>query len=250
MPSPTDPCILDARTGAPQRWPEGSHRADLEHHLSSPHDAADGGRHPLPSPQAWRATLGRWGITPHTSVIVTDDQHGGLAAARCWWMLRAIGHARVEVQPIDTLERAWTQEATPLLEGPAYPGSGDWQWPVVDADVVERRRLDPSWRVIDARAAERFRGEVEPIDPVAGHIPGAHNLPWLDHLEPARFLDRFQAIRGDVPMERVIVHCGSGVTACHSLLQLDRLGLGQPSLYVGSWSEWCRQQRPVGTVSS
>lgn len=237
--------ILDARKTAGTTWPEGAHRADLEVHLSAPGDAATGGRHPLPALSDWCATLGRWGIDPDTDVLVTDDLHGGLAAARCWWMLRAVGHTRVRVVPLDQLDVPMTDTPTPPASSAPYPNPGAWQWPTVDVEEVERRRLDPSWRVLDARSPERFRGETEPIDPVAGHIPGAHNLPWPDTTELPVFQQRLEAVLGDTPLDRVIVHCGSGVTACHTLLQLDRLGLGPAALYVGSWSEWCRQGRPM-----
>jgi len=237
--------ILDARKTAGTTWPEGSHRADLEVHLSAPDDATHGGRHPLPPLADWCATLGRWGIDPDTDVLVTDDLHGGLAAARCWWMLRAVGHSRVQVVPLDQLDVPMTDAPTPRAHAGPYPNPGAWQWPTVDVDEVERRRRDPSWRVLDARSPDRFHGETEPIDPVAGHIPGAHNLPWPDTTELPVFRERLAAVLGDTPLERVIVHCGSGVTACHTLLQLDRLGLGPAALYVGSWSEWCRQGRPI-----
>jgi thiosulfate/3-mercaptopyruvate sulfurtransferase len=244
------PVILDARPTRGATWPVGAHRADLERDLSAPSDPARGGRHPLPSLPDWLATLGRWGITPDTDVVVTDDQHGGLAAARCWWMLRAVGHTRVTVVPMEALGLPMTDVPSPTAPTAPYPDPGAWRWPTVDVEEVERRRTDPGWRVLDARAAERFRGEVEPLDPVAGHIPGAVNVPWGEttDLEVAR--ERLQAALGDTPAERVLVHCGSGVTACHTLLQLDRLGMGAPALYVGSWSEWCRQGRPIGTGES
>ncbi len=239
--------ILDARTAEPTTWPEGAHRADLERHLATPADAAHGGRHPLPPLAEWLHTVARWGIAPDTDVVVTDDQDGGLAAARCWWMLRAIGHERVTVVPFADLDLPLTDVPTPLTRAAPYPGPTDWLWPTVDVDEVDRRRDDPAWRVLDARSADRFRGEVEPIDPVAGHIPGARNLPWQETTDPEVFRARYDAVVGDVPAERVIVHCGSGVTACHTLLQLDRLGRPPAALYVGSWGEWCRQGRPIGT---
>ncbi len=238
--------ILDARKASPTSWPVGSHRADLERDLSAPADPADGGRHPLPALEAWLVTLGLWGITPDTHVVVTDDLQGGLAAARCWWMLRAVGHDRVRVAPLSELSVAMTDTPTHTTAVGPYPNPGGWQWPMADVEEVERRRADPTWRIVDARAEERFRGDTEPLDPVAGHIPGAVNVPWGETLELEVARERLQTALGDTPAERVIVHCGSGVTACHTLLQLDRLGTGTPALYVGSWSEWCRQSRPVG----
>jgi thiosulfate/3-mercaptopyruvate sulfurtransferase len=115
---------------------------------------------------------------------------------------------------------------------------------------VDAVRNDDAWRVLDVRSTERFRGETEPIDPVAGHIPGAINLPFAENLERGRFKspavlrEEYQTLFGDTPVERVVVHCGSGVTACHTLLALEHAGLGGAALYVGSWSEWCRNDKP------
>jgi thiosulfate/3-mercaptopyruvate sulfurtransferase len=125
-----------------------------------------------------------------------------------------------------------------------------WQLPTVTLDEVDARRNDPSWRVLDVRATPRFRGDTEPIDPVAGHIPGAVNLPYTENLgkSPEELRAMYEELLGGVPPERLIVHCGSGVTACHTLLALDRAGLHGASLYVGSWGEWCRNDMPVGKV--
>jgi len=237
--------LLDARKPPGSTWPVGAVPVDLERDLSAVGDPMHGGRHPLPPLDDWLHTVGRWGITPQTEVVVTDDQGGGMAAARCWWMLRAIGHQRVEVVDLDTLALPTTDRPTPLDPAPPYPDPGRWLWPTVDAHEVERRRHDPDWRLLDARAAERFRGDSEPFDPVAGHIPGAVNLPWGETTDPEAFRRRYAEASAGVPPERTIVHCGSGVTACHTLLQLHRLGLGPAHLYVGSFSEWCRQGRPV-----
>jgi thiosulfate/3-mercaptopyruvate sulfurtransferase len=133
--------------------------------------------------------------------------------------------------------------------GPPYPASG-WHWPLADIDAVARRARDPQWCVLDVRAAARYRGDTEPIDPVAGHIPGAVNLPYTDNLRDGCFVasDELRAryarlLDGRAP-QRLIVHCGSGITACHTLLALEHAGLPGASLYVGSWSEWCRSARP------
>ncbi|MBX7193085.1 MAG: sulfurtransferase [Sandaracinaceae bacterium] len=237
----------------------GASWVDLEVDLAHPApDASQGGRHPLPSPEAFARTLARLGIDTDSRVVVYDDQAGALAAARLWWMLRACGVA--EVQVLDggwaaiteaaahgalALESGEPREAQP----PSAPSPRPFAWPTVDLEVVERARLDPSWCVLDVRAADRFRGENETIDPVAGHVPGAINVPYastnLD--ERGRFLSaellraRYEAVLGARPLAHTIVHCGSGVTACHTLLALERAGLGGASLYVGSWSEWCRR---------
>ncbi|MBV8519495.1 MAG: sulfurtransferase [Acidobacteria bacterium] len=252
-----DVVLLDARAaGYEQGHLDGARRANVDEHLSAARDAgADatrGGRHPLPPVERFAAQLGAWGIGPETRVIVYDDQFGANAAARAWWMLRALGHERVDV--LDGGLEAATVAGVPVTTHephtaprPPYPATS-WQWPIVDRDAVDTLRNDPSWRVLDVRSGERYRGETEPIDPIAGHIPGALNLPFVENLVHGRFKPsaalrrQYEAFLGDIPPERVIVHCGSGVTACHTLLALEAAGLHGASLYVGSWSEWCRNE--------
>jgi thiosulfate/3-mercaptopyruvate sulfurtransferase len=253
--------LLDARAGAHAYAAghlRGALHADLERHLSTASEPgthpANGGRHPLPPLERWRAQVGAWGIGPRTPVVVYDDKSGANAAARAWWMLRALGHRTVQV--LDgglqaALEAGWevtTEVSQPLALGP-YPANA-WQLPTVDAAAVDALRSLPDARVLDVRAAPRYRGETEPLDPVAGHIPGAVNLPFTENLEGSRFKApealraQYLALLGGVAPERLAVHCGSGVTACHTLLALEVAGLQGASLYVGSWSEWCRQPRP------
>lgn len=253
--------FLDARAGsdASEAYEtahlRGALRVDLESDLSDLVDPSVGGRHPLPSLELWLSRLGDWGVTPSHQVFVYDDAGGGMAAARAWWMLRAIGHLRVAV--IDGGWRALRELGVPTAAGiecpkpvGSYPRKID-RWPDVDAELVERARNDPSWRLIDARAPQRYVGAAEPLDPVAGHIPGACNLYWQSQLDRNGSFESVDALRarflemlGDVPPERVVCYCGSGVTACHLLLAMDACGLRGARLYVGSWSEWCRQQRP------
>lgn len=235
----------------------GAIRASLETDLSDPQDPRDGGRHPLPPIERWLELLGRWGIGPSTPVVVYDASGGGMAAARAWWMLRAIGH-----EPVRVVDGGWAalrEAGVSIDEGKArsvdaglgpYPSAVD-RWPVAAADFVERVRTDPTWRVIDARAPERYRGETENLDPVAGHIPGACNLYWQSQLDEDGMLDsvatlreRYADLLEGVSSDRVICYCGSGVTACHLLLAMEACGLDGAKLYVGSWSEWCRQGRP------
>lgn len=249
--------VLDARPPAAYEKGhlEGALAADLESRLSTASDPAfdprAGGRHPLPPLERWTRQLGAWGIRPDANVVIYDDQSGANAAARAWWMLRAVGHERVAV--LDGGLPAAIAAGLPLTSeasrrddaGEPYPAT-QWLRPVVDLDTVDRLRRDPNWRVLDVRSRERFRGETEPIDPIAGHIPGAINLPYAENLEQGRFKSAselrtlYQQLLGDVPPDRVIIHCGSGVTACHTLLALDAAGLRGAALYVGSWSEWCR----------
>ncbi|MFK7929142.1 MAG: sulfurtransferase [Myxococcota bacterium] len=236
--------LLDATKPSPTQWVRGAHLANLETELSAPADPSIGGRHPLPKIQDWCSTLGRWGIGKHSRVIVYDRQDGGMAAARAWWMLRAVGHTHIEVRDATEVQGERTDQLTPAVDGPAYPAA-EWRLPTVSMAQVKERRRDPNWRVIDARSAPRFRGEIEPIDPVAGHIDGALNVPWQETTDLSVAKARLTQALGDVPPERTIVHCGSGVTACHTLLQLHRLGLDGAQLYVGSWSEWCRRSVQV-----
>lgn len=239
----------------------GALHANLEADLStageSGHDPANGGRHPLPPPQVWGRRLGAWGIVPGLPVVLYDESQGGNAAARAWWMLRAAGHTACAV--LDgglqgALAEGLGTTTRPVRPSPRppYPFT-DWQQPTADIGAVAERVRDDGWKVLDVRSAERWRGEVEPLDPVAGRIPGALNLPWAENLGPDGRLRPRSELRGmyerllsGTPPERLVVHCGSGVTACHTLLALEVAGLTGASLYVGSWSEWCRSGRPRG----
>lgn len=246
----------------------GARHADPDEDLSpaaSPGaNPAVGGRHPLPDLDRWRHTLGGWGISPKTPVVVYDGQAGANAAARAWWMLRSVGHERVAVLDggLEAAQRAGlptTTAAPAVVVKPPYPARG-WQRPTVDLATVDERRQDPAWIVLDVRSRARFAGETEPIDPVAGHIPGAVNLPFTENLADGRFKSPkelrglYEDLLGGLSPERLIVHCGSGVTACHTLLALDLAGLTGATLYVGSWSEWCRSGKPrepsIGSAGS
>ncbi len=251
---PSELVVLDARaSGEAYRvgHVHGAFHADLERDLSAPDDPSVGGRHPLPTLEGWAATLGGWGIGPSTPVAIYDDRGGAIAAARAWWMLRAVGHERVAV--VDggwaAIQAAGVPADTavpPTMDAPPYPAER-WRSPTVTLEEVEGRPSDRP--VIDVRAAERFRGDTEPLDPVAGHIPGALNLPFAENLDAdGRFLDaatlraRYEAALDGADPAAAIVSCGSGVTACHGLLAMERAGLGGAALYVGSWSEWCRRR--------
>ena len=252
--------LLDCRPAAAYEAGHlpGALRADLERDLSRAteegFDPARGGRHPLPDLRAWRDTLGRWGITPDTAVVCYDDQGGASAAARAWWMLRASGHERVRVldgglSVAREAGMALTQEA-PAIEAAAPYAISHWQWTTVDIGVVAKLAGRPDWKVLDVRSAPRYRGETEPLDPVAGHIPGALNRPYTENLGPdGRFksFEELRALYGGMDPARLVVHCGSGVTACHTLLALDQAGLAGATLFVGSWGEWCRSDRPRAT---
>ncbi len=238
----------------------GALHADLNRQLSTAcdpgHDPTRGGRHPLPPLERFRAQVGAWGIRPDTEVVVYDAQGGGNAAARLWWMLRALGHERVLVldgglQAALGAGLTLTVETLAAPSQAAYPAD-HWRLPMADAAEVEALRQDPTRKLLDVRSAERWRGDTEPFDPVAGHIPGSMNLAWNENLAPdGRFKApellraQYQSLLGHLPMDRLTVHCGSGVTACHTLLALEVAGLTGAALYVGSWSEWCRSGREL-----
>jgi len=225
----------------------GSHYLHLDRDLSGPKTGRNG-RHPLPDRTALARTIGALGIGAGTQVVALDGQ-GGVYAARLWWMLRWLGHHDVAV--LDGGIQAWQRAGGALTDQPApspastptpYPDRPSLS-PTVDAAGVATR--PPRRAVLDARSGERFRGEVEPIDPVAGHIPGALNRFHRDNLgeggvfKPAeRLRDEFRILLGDRVPDEVIHSCGSGVTACHNLLAMEHAGLAGSLLYPGSWSEW------------
>ena len=191
-------------------------------------------------------------------MVAYDNVGGALAAARLWWMLRWLGYDSVAV--LDGGLVKWLAEDRPLQAGretrpPAEFIAHPRPEMFVTTAQVERLRLDPSYRLIDVRTPERYRGETEPIDPVAGHIPGALNLPYLDNLtgsstfrSPAELRQIYQELVGETAPEKVVFYCGSGVTSVHSLLAMRIAGLGEARLYAGSWSEWIAPRtRPVAT---
>ncbi|MCS6844554.1 MAG: sulfurtransferase [Caldilineales bacterium] len=233
----------------------GAVYAHLDEDLSGPVVPGRTGRHPLPDPAHFVARLERWGVGDATQVVAYDDA-GGAFAARLWWMLRWIGHEAAAV--LDGGWQAWLAAGLPTRSGaearpPARLTPRLRPELAVTAAEVDARRGNPAWRVLDARGADRFRGENETIDPVAGHIPGARSAPYADNLTPdGRFRDveslrlRYQALLGDVAADRAICYCGSGVTAAHNLLAMLHAGLGEGRLYPGSWSEWIADPaRPV-----
>jgi len=213
------------------------------------------GRHPLPEPEKFAATLAAWGLTPTTQVVAYDADNSAYAA-RLWWLLRWVGHEAVAV--LDGGFRAWTAAGLPTsTETPrrragtfvARPNRDMW----LDAGEVGERVRRDDWRLLDARAPERFAGTVEPIDPVAGHVAGARNHPFASNLgSDARFLPvqelrrRFEQSQAGVADDHTIVMCGSGVTACNLLLAMEAAGKRGARLYAGSWSEWIREpSRPI-----
>jgi thiosulfate/3-mercaptopyruvate sulfurtransferase len=215
------------------------------------------GRHPLPDIHTFIERLGGWGVGPGVQVVVYDQQDG-MNASRLWWMLRYLGHTAVAV--LDGGWAKWEREGRPARSGdetrtPAQFVGAPQPGLTVSADEVDRMRQDANQRVLDARAPERYRGETEPLDLVAGHIPGAVNYWFKNNVNPDgtfRSADevhaRLQAALGAVPPNRAAVYCGSGITACHDLLAAEYAGLPGLRLYPGSWSEWSADpSRPVAT---
>lgn len=229
----------------------GAVYADIETDLSAMPGPVDG-RHPLPEPTTLAARFGAWGIGDDTQVVAYDDA-GGAWAARLWWLLRWLGHARAAV--LDGGLPAWVAEDRALTSAVPEPSARTFTprldaGLVIDAQALERELARDECLLVDVRAGARFRGEQEPIDPVAGHIPGAVNRPFADNLDPSgRFLPPSQlagslrALCDGVAPERLVAMCGSGVTACHLLLAMAYAGLPPGRLYAGSWSEWIRDPR-------
>lgn len=256
--------ICDVRhdLGRAEAWGEDQYRAGhvpgarfvhLDRMLSAPLTGTNG-RHPLPTPEVAAATFARLGIADGKQVVAYD-QGPGAYASRLWWMLRWLGHNAVAVldggfakwnaekRPLETAERPFARAAFTVSNViPHVNASG------VRASIARRALL-----LVDARGPERYRGEVEPLDPVAGHIPGARNRPFTSNLDasgtfksPATLRAEWDAVLAGTSAELVVHQCGSGVTACHNLLAMEVAGLHNTRLYPGSWSEWCADpSRPV-----
>ena len=245
--------------------PEAGERAYLEGHISgaiyahlerdlSASMSPGSGRHPLPSAQALNRTFSSFGIGPDCQVVAYDDA-GGATAGRLWWLLRFMGHEAVAV--LDGGLKAWRAAGLEVLSGSeqrtatTFVGTGRTDW------IVEATQVQSAERLIDARHANRFCGDEEPLDPVAGHIPGAFNHCFQDNLDadgtflaPEKIKDKLLAVLRGVDISETVFYCGSGVTACHNLLAAEYAGLGTGRLYPGSWSEWCADpRRPVATGS-
>ena len=232
----------------------GAAYAHLNADLSGPVTGRNG-RHPLPDPSRLSQTLGRLGVTRGVQVVAYD-QDAGMYASRLWWLLRWMGHDEVAV--LDGGFAKWLAEARPTTPGeePSRPrefnGSprGDM---IADVDEVARLVGRSDWLLLDARAPERYRGDIEPIDRVPGHIPGAANYHFLRNVDEHGTFRSVDALRhdlqqavGQTPVDRVVCYCGSGVTACQNLVALEHAGLHGARLYPGSWSEWSSDpSRPI-----
>ena len=226
-----------------------AHYAHLDDDLSSPIIPQKTGRHPLPDLQQMTELFSNWGIDQNTQVVVYDDR-GGAIAARLWWMLQWLGHEKVAV--LDGAWQAWTAQNLPITS--SLPTSIPKQFvakpqaeKLVDTEFIQNliAANQSDFLLVDSRAAERYRGEFEPIDFRAGHIPTAVNAPFAENLgadglflPKERLQQRFMKLKGKTPSNQTVFYCGSGVTACHNLLAMNHADLGHGKLYVGSWSEW------------
>ncbi len=234
----------------------GARFLHLDEDLSGPKTGING-RHPLPHPQTLALRLAALGVT-NTSQVVAYDASGGCFAARLWWMLRWIGHDRVAV--LDGGWDAWTRAEQPVSAEIPKPAPGGLTINMMDSSgvntaYVEKHLQQPVMALIDARSPDRYAGQNESLDPVAGHIPGARNRFFrLNLADDGRFKSpdalrgEFEALLGSASVESVVHQCGSGVTACHNLLAMEYAGLKGARLYPGSWSAWVsNRQRPVET---
>ena len=252
--------LAGADAGAGERaWGEshlpGAGYVHLDRDLSDHRKPTSAGRHPIPDAADFRKVLQRLGIAPTHQVVVYDAGDGAMAAARFWWLLRLLGHRRVAV--LDGGVARWAALGLALetqagaVETSDYPGQFD-ATKIADAHAVDAALHRHPGSLLDARAPERFRGDVEPLDARAGHIPGARNRPYSDNLDGGVFRDRaqlraqFLALLGDTPSDQALLSCGSGVTACHNLLAMEHAGLHGARIYAGSWSGWISDaSRPV-----
>ena len=235
----------------------GARYADLDQDLAGPVGPATG-RHPMPVASDFQSRLGAWGIARHTAVVAYDDV-GGAIAARAWWLLKWMGHP--EAALLDGGLPAWLagnhplETDTPEPQAEHYSGSPD-QRRVYDTAAVEAGLRDESIVVLDARDEPRFRGQQEPIDTAAGHVPGAINAPFQHNLSadgrfrpPADLGELYAPMIGNRSADAVVCMCGSGVTACHNIFAIEQAGYDSPSLYAGSWSEWISSgNRPIATA--
>lgn len=248
------------------RYPNGKEKY-INGHLSGAlfvdvdHDLADiqsdfkyGGRHPMPKVEKFIPVLNRLGITPDSHVVIYDDASGAFAS-RMWWMLRSLGHENVQI-----LDGGFTKAVTdkfPIQSGEEFAKSTsnypptNWNLPMVDMEGVKRVSNDEKSVLVDVREDFRYRGESEPIDLIAGHIPGAINIPFRTNLDenglflrPEKLAEKYEVLFQK--HDEVVFYCGSGVTACHGILAALLAGLPIAKLYVGSWSEWSRNDQPIG----
>jgi len=235
---------------------------DLNTQLSNiKDDVSVGGRHPLPTINQFSKTLNSLGINEKSHVVIYDDKNGANSAARFWWMLKAIGHDKVQVLNggLQEAERKGFPVNSELVEVKKTETYKFTEWKLSQAGIldVENCSQNKNYVVIDVREEERYHGIMEPLDLIAGHIPGAINIPYTTNLDAnglfktaSELKNKYQTVFGNIKSDHIIVHCGSGVTACHTLLAIAYAGFNIPKLYVGSWSEWSRNNKKIATINT
>ena len=238
---------------------EGALFVDLNTQLAEINDDLSmGGRHPLPKIENFLETISNLGISPESHVIIYDAKNGSNASSRFWWMLKSIGHEKVQVlnggiQEAKKNNFPFSSKKQNSTKTKLYEVT-NWKLQLAEIDEVEKVSQNKNFIVIDVRDSKRYNGETEPIDQIAGHIPGAINIPFTENLDenglflsPKLLKMKYEKVFGNVETQNIIVHCGSGVTACHSLLAINYATLEIPKLYVGSWSEWSRNNKTIET---
>ena len=255
--------LIDANTGIntksnyEEKHLDGALFVDLNSQLADiKEDFSIGGRHPLPKIEDFAETVANLGISSTSRVVIYDDKNGSNAAARLWWMLKSLGLEKVQVlnggfQEAEKIGFPTSSKTEIVTKAEAYK-TKNWKLQIATIDEVEKVSQDKNHIVIDVRDVERYNGETEPIDLVAGHIPGAINIPFTENLDknglfldPNELKEKYSKVFEKVKTEKTIVHCGSGVTACHTLLAIAYAELEIPKLYVGSWSEWSRNNKTI-----
>ncbi len=249
----------NAKSNYEKKHLDGAIFVDLNTQLADiKDDLALGGRHPLPKIENFSEVLSNLGISEKSHVVIYDDKNASNASARFWWMLKSIGHEKVQVlnggfQEAEKQNFPINSNAVNIKKAELYK-IDNWKLKTVEMNEVEKISQDKNYILIDVRDVQRYNGESEPIDLIAGHIPGAINIPFTENLDknglflsPKELKEKYKKIFGNIKSENIIFHCGSGVTACHSLLAIAYAGLEIPKLYVGSWSEWSRNNKTIGT---
>lgn len=258
--------IVDAGSGGNsydnylEKHLENALYADLNKDLAEvPEDAKNGGRHPLPSLEKFAEVLQNLGINENSHLIIYDNKNSTNAAPRFWWMLKSAGIENVQVldgglKSAENESLKLTSEITKPRKSAEKLKLKNWKFPLVNIDFIEKNSENSDFKIIDVRDKDRYDGKTEPIDKIAGHIPGAENIPFTENMnedgtlkKPEVLREKYQEIFKNIPTENVAIHCGSGVTACNTLLALDYAGLEIPNLYVGSWSEWSRNNKKMAT---
>jgi thiosulfate/3-mercaptopyruvate sulfurtransferase len=258
--------IVDAGSGGNsydhylEKHLENALYVDLNNDLAEiPEDAKNGGRHPLPSLENFAELLQNLGIGENSHIVIYDNKNSTNAAPRFWWMLKSVGFENVQVldgglQSTENEDLNLSCEIKKAKKITEKLVLKNWQLPLVNIDFIEKNSENPNFKIIDVRSKERYDGKSEPIDEVAGHIPGAINIPFSENMNedgtlkrPEILKEKYQNLFQNIPSENIAIHCGSGVTACNTLLAIDYAGLEIPNLYIGSWSEWSRNNKIIAT---